>query len=96
MPKTTIDAVFDDLIHQHPLLEAIDFQNTEGLVEILVNANGTELATWSPLTNAITKELTSGFKKITLGMHKLSAFIPVARPCWTWAPPGLTAMSAPS
>ncbi len=79
MPKTTIDAVFDDLIHQHPLLEAIDFQNTEGLVEILVNANGTELATWSPLTNAITKELTSSFKKITLGMHKLSAFIPVAK-----------------
>ena len=79
MPKTTIDAIFDDLTHQHPLLDAIDFQNTESLIEILVNTNGTELATWSPLTAEITKELTSGFKKITLGMHKLSAFIPVAK-----------------
>lgn len=79
MPKTTIDAIFDDLTQQHPLLEAIDFQNTESLIEILVNTNSTELATWSPLTAEITKELTSGFKKITLGMHKLSAFIPVAK-----------------
>jgi len=79
MPKTTIDAIFDDLTHQHPLLDAIDFQNTESLIEILVNTNGTELATWSPLTAEITKELTSSFKKITLGMHKLSAFIPVSK-----------------
>ena len=45
MPKTTIDAIFDDLTQQHPLLEAIDFQNTESLIEILVNTNSTELAT---------------------------------------------------
>lgn len=79
MPKTTIDAVFEDLTVSHPLLDAIDFQNTSGLVEFLMNTNGTELATWSGLTAEITKELTSGFKKVNLSLNKLSAFIPVAK-----------------
>lgn len=79
LPKTTIDAVFEDLTDQHPLLSAINFQNTSALTEIIMNAGTKQLATWSPLTAEITKELTSGFKKVTLGMEKLSAFIPVAK-----------------
>ena len=79
MPKTTIDAVFDDLTASHPLLDVVNFQNTSGLVEFLVNTNGTELASWSPLTAEITKELTSGFKKVNLSLNKLSAFLPVAK-----------------
>jgi hypothetical protein len=79
MPKTVIDAVFEDLVATHPLLEAINFQNTSGLIEFLVNTNGTELATWGTLTATIVKELTSGFKKIPMTLHKLSAFLPVAK-----------------
>lgn len=79
MPKTVIDAVFEDLTTSHPLLEAINFQNTSGLIEFLVNTNGTELATWSVLTAKIVTELTSGFKKINLALNKLSAFLPVAK-----------------
>lgn len=79
MPKTTVDAVFDDLVDKHPLLDAIRFQNTSGLIEMLVNTGTRQLATWSPLTSEITKELTSGFKKVNMGLHKLSAFLPVAR-----------------
>lgn len=79
MPKTTIDSVFDDLTAEHPLLDAIDFQNTSGLIEFLVNTNGKQLATWATLTAAIVTELTSGFKKINMGLHKLSAFLPVAK-----------------
>lgn len=79
MPKTTIDAVFDDLTDKHPLLDAIGFQNTSGLIEMIVNTGSKQLATWSPLTDAITKELTGGFKKINMGLNKLSAFIPVAK-----------------
>lgn len=79
MPKTVIDTVFQDLTDTHPLLNAISFQNTSALTEIIMNAGTKQLATWAPLTAEITKELTSGFKKISLGMEKLSAFIPVAK-----------------
>lgn len=79
MPKTTIDAVFEDLTDKHPLLTAVNFQNTSGLIEMIVNTGGKQLATWSPLTAEVTKELTGGFKKINMGLNKLSAFIPVAK-----------------
>lgn len=79
LPITTIDAVFEDLVAAHPLLEVIDFQNTSGLIEFLVNTNGKQLATWGTLTATIVTELTSGFKKINMGLHKLSAFLPVAK-----------------
>ena len=79
MPKTTIDAIFEDLTTEHPLLEAVQFQNTSGLIEMLINANGEELASWGTLTAEITKELTSGFKKVSMTLSKLSAFLPVAK-----------------
>lgn len=79
LPITTIDAVFEDLVAAHPLLEVIDFQNTSGLIEFLVNTNGKQLATWGTLTSTIVTELTSGFKKVNMGLHKLSAFLPVAK-----------------
>lgn len=79
MPKTTIDAVFDDLKDQHPLLDKIGFQNTSGLVELIVNTGTKQLATWSSLTADIVKELTGGFKKTPIGQSKLSAFLPVAK-----------------
>lgn len=79
MPKTTIDAVFEDLTVEHPLLNAIDFHNTSGLVEMIMNTNTTQLATWDTLCADIVTELTSGFKKVQLGMNKLSAFMPVCK-----------------
>lgn len=79
LPITTIDAVFEDLQTEHPLLEEINFQNTSGLIEFLVNTNGNQLATWGTLTAEIVKELTSGFKKANMTLHKLSAFLPIAK-----------------
>jgi HK97 family phage major capsid protein len=79
LPITTIDAVFDDLMANHPLLNVINFQNTSGLIEYIVNTNTKQLATWGVLTSAIVTELTSGFKKINMTLMKLSAFLPVAK-----------------
>lgn len=79
MPETIIDSVFDDLVDSHPLLDAIGFQNTAGLIEILVNTGSAELAAWGPLDAEIVKELTRGFDKINLAQTKLSAFIPIAK-----------------
>lgn len=79
MPKTIIDDVFNDLTTEHPLLDAIDFQNSGAVTEWLLNGNTDQLATWSPLSAEIIKELTSEFKKIDLQQNKLSAFIPIAK-----------------
>lgn len=79
MPTTTIDAVFEDLTVNHPLLNAIDFQNAGAVTEWLLNTNPKQLASWSPLCAEIVKELTSGFRKIDLQQNKLSAFIPVCK-----------------
>lgn len=79
MPKTVIDAVFEDLVSEHPLLDAVGFTNTSGLIEYLVNTNGVETATWGILTAEVVKELTGGFKKVNLTLSKLSAFLPVAK-----------------
>lgn len=79
LPKTTIDAVFEDLANTHPLLDAINFQNTSGLVEIIVNTGSKQLATWSALSSEIVKELTGGFKKIGMEHNKLAAFLPVCK-----------------
>lgn len=79
LPKTTIDAVFDYLVTAHPLLDAINFQNTSGLIEYVVNKNTKQLATWGALTAEIVTELSSGFEILNLQHNKLSAFIPVAK-----------------
>lgn len=79
LPKTTIDNVLEDLTVEHPLLEAVNFQNTSGLIEFLTNTNSKQLAAWGTLTAEIVKELTSGFKKINMEQRKLSAFLPIAK-----------------
>lgn len=79
MPKTVVNDVFVDLEANHPLLQAIDFQNVGAVTEWLVNENPDQLATWSALCAEIVKELTSGFKKIDFSQNKLSAFLPVCK-----------------
>ena len=80
LPKTVIDAVFEDITESHPLLEAINFQNAEALVEYLYSTmDGRFKATWGKLCSSITEELSSTFHKLNFGQNKLSAFIPVCK-----------------
>lgn len=79
MPTTTIDSVFEDLQNTHELLNVINFQNTSGLIEMIVNTGSQQLATWAALSADIVKELTGGFKKVKMTQHKLSAFLPVCK-----------------
>lgn len=79
IPKTTIDAVFDDLTQSHPLLDAVNFQNTSGMVEFLVNTGTAQLAKWGTLTAEIVKELTGGFKKVGPQLEKITALLPVSK-----------------
>ena len=79
MPETVIDSVFEDLRTNHPLLSQIDFIPTNGAVELLMNTNGYQEATWGELCDEIVKELTSGFKAVNTTLLKLSAFLPVCK-----------------
>lgn len=79
MPKTVVESVFEDLVSEHPLLDAIDFVNAGAVTEWLLNDNSKDLASWAPLSAEIVKELTSGFRKIDLAQNKLSAFLLVSK-----------------
>ncbi len=80
LPVTVIDAIFEDLTEDHPLLDAVNFMPTGALVEILVNTqDGRHLATWDQLCSEIVKELTGGFRKLDLTQKKLSAFLPICK-----------------
>ena len=79
MPKTIIDSVFEDLRTNHPLLSEIDFVPTAGAIELIMNESGYQEAVWGDLTDEIVKEVTSGFKKVTANLLKLTAFMPVCR-----------------
>lgn len=78
LPKTVIDAIFEDLTENHPLLSAINFQNTGALVEILVSTSS-GVAGWGELTDAISDELSGAFAVMKLDQKKLSAFIPISK-----------------
>lgn len=52
MPKTTIDAIFEDLQQTHELLGAVTFMNTSGLVEYYVNTNTKQLASRTVISSA--------------------------------------------
>lgn len=79
MPETVINSVFDELRTRHPLLARINFMAANGKIKFLMNTNGEQKAVWGTLTDAITKELASGFKEVDATLMKLSAFLPVAK-----------------
>ncbi len=80
LPKTVIDAVFEDITERHPLLDAINFENSEALTEYLYSTmDGRFKAVWGKLCSTITKELSAQFHKISFGQNKLSAFVPVCK-----------------
>lgn len=79
LPRTVIDAVFDELQTNHPLLSRVGFVPATGLTEVIMNKNGYETAVWGKLCDEVIKELTSGFVTVNTTLLKLSAFIPVCK-----------------
>ena len=77
MPETVLDAVFDDLRTNHPLLSHISFTNTRGAIKFLLSENGFQKAVWGKLCATITEEIDAEFTIIDMTLMKLSAYIPV-------------------
>jgi len=79
MPKTIMNAVFDELQTSHPLLSAIQFLDTTGITEMIMSENGEQMAQWGKLCDEVIKELLAGFVNVDMTLLKLSAFIPVCK-----------------
>lgn len=79
MPETVFDSIFEGMETDHPLLNAINFRNTNGSIRMMMNTNGFQKAAWGKLCAQIIQELTSGFKEVDTGLLKLSAFIPICK-----------------
>lgn len=79
IPITALDTILEDIVREHPMLEAVDFQNTTGAVRWLYTDGSKPLATWGALTSEITAEITQTFKTLDMMSAKLSAFIPVSK-----------------
>jgi len=79
LPETVIDAVFEDLRDNHPLLSAISFTNAGAAIKYLINTGSPEMAAWGKLCDDIIKELSRGFKEVDMLQSKLSAFLPVCK-----------------
>ena len=80
LPETVIDAIFEDITEEHPLLSVINFQNTAALIKYLYSTmDGRHLAWWGKLCSDIEKELNAEFKLLNLEQTKLSAYVPVCK-----------------
>lgn len=77
MPKTVIDEIFTYLTENHPLLDAITFQNTGAIVQWIMSTSS-GVAGWGELSDTIVDELSGAFSVIELDKKKLTAFIPVS------------------
>ena len=77
-PETVIDAVFDDLEQNHPLLSKINFQRAGLLTKMIVSKTG-GTASWKELGSEVVNELNAEFIEIDLSMAQVTAFIPVKR-----------------
>lgn len=77
LPITVVQAVFEDLRQNHPLLSVIDFTYVPYGMRVLLNGSDTPMATWGDLCDPITEELTAGFDVIDATQQKLSAYIQV-------------------
>lgn len=77
LPETVINAVFEDLQSEHPLLSAIDFTPTGALTKILLAKNG-GVAKWVGLgEDATGAELSAEFIEVDLLAAELISYLPV-------------------
>lgn len=75
LPETVIEAVFEDMKQNHPLLDVINFQNTTVVTKLVLNKKGEQSATWDVLNTPITKQLDGEIEVISMTLAKLTAYM---------------------
>lgn len=78
LPKTTQERIFDEVVQEHPLLQAIGVQNLGPVTEFIYS--DPELAfAWKPLFGDIGGRVNTAFRKETISQLKLTAYLPIAK-----------------
>lgn len=78
LPETTQERVFDDIVDEHPLLNAIGIENL-GAVTEFIYSDPEGAAVWGPLFGEIKGQLNTAFRSESISQLKLTAFIPIAK-----------------
>lgn len=78
VPATIFERVFDDLEHEHGLLNKINFVNTTSVTEF-ITSRGVNPAWWGKLCAPIKELLDNGFDVVNMHQFKLSAYLPVCK-----------------
>ncbi len=75
LPTTIITDIYKNLTQNHPLLDAINFQNAGYSTKFVFHAHTAQNAAWGQVTSQISKAITSSFKVVDLTIAKLSCYI---------------------
>lgn len=78
VPPTVVNRVLEDLREKNELINLVDLING-GLTTEFIYSIGAETAFWGALCSDIQEVVDKGFKRINVGMFKLSAFMPVCK-----------------
>lgn len=73
LPVTTQERVFEDLVSEHPLLEAIGIQDL-GAVTKFIYSDATKAYAWGELFGDIRGQVNAAFREESIGQLKLTAF----------------------
>ncbi len=73
LPITTQERVFEELVAEHPLLEAIGLQDL-GAVTRFIYADPTKTYAWGALFGEIKGQIAAAFREEQIGQLKLTAF----------------------
>lgn len=79
IPQTVIDTVLEDISNEHPLLDAINIENTYGSVKAIFATDTKQMAAWGTLNSQIAQELAGTIEEKDFSTSKLTAFIPVPK-----------------
>lgn len=76
IPPTVVDRVLDDMKKDHPLLNAITFQNAAGAVKLVLNGiqMASKLGSWGKIASAITQEVTGKIEVVDVEAAKYTAY----------------------
>ncbi|MFD1416807.1 phage major capsid protein [Oceanobacillus jeddahense] len=79
LPKTTQERIFEDIVNDHPLLQAIGIQNLGAVTEFIYSNDPTGQSVWGDLFGGIQGQLNATFRKEKITQLKLTAFVPIAK-----------------
>ncbi|MCZ0828265.1 phage major capsid protein [Brevibacillus laterosporus] len=78
LPVTTQERVFEDLVADHPLLDAIGLQNL-GAVTRFIYSDPTKTYAWGSLFGEIKGQVGAAFREERIGQLKLTAFAAIPK-----------------